>query len=317
MPSNLDVGVLASRLEPGIRRAFLEIVKHIQDDFELERIVRLIEQGRMHDFEAELNRYAAELGNKIVASYTLSARAASELVAVSFDGVNVRAVAEMQAMRNRVIRELVDNQIEAVRQVMERGVFEGKNPLEIAREVRRSIGLTARQETAVDNYRRLLVEGEAAALRRQLRDRRFDGRTRVAVRGGNTLSPEEIERMVARYRSRYIDYRARVIARTEGLSAAHGGSYQMWNQAVEAGVLDPRLLVQTWVTSGLPNRRDSHITMHGQRRPFGEAFVSGAGNHLRYPGDLAAPLSETAQCACAFTVRMAPSIEAAARMLAA
>jgi hypothetical protein len=311
--SDLDVSVIMARLEPRFRRVFLEIVKRIQNDYEVERLVRLIETGRMHEFEAGLERYAVELGNQIVAGYTLSAKAASELVGVSFNGVNIRAVAEMQAMRHRVIRELVGSQIEAVRQTMNRGVSAGLNPVEIAREVRRSIGLTARQEQWVQNYRQLLEAGESDALRRQLRDRRFDR----SVRRSTALTPDEIERMVQRYRERAIAYRARVIARTEALSAAHGGTYQMWNQAVSDGVIDSRLIVQRWVTSGLPNRRDSHITMHGQRRPFGVAFTSGAGVSLRYPGDLAAPLSETAQCACAFTVRIAPSIEVAQQMLAA
>jgi len=291
----------------------LEIIKRIQNDYEVERLVRLIETGRMHEFEAGLEHYAVELGNQIVAGYTLSAKAASALVGVSFNGVNIRAVAEMQAMRHRVIRELVGSQIEAIRQTMNRGVSAGLNPVEIAREVRQSIGLTARQEQWVQNYRQLLEAGEADALRRQLRDRRFDR----SVRRSTALTPDEIERMVQRYRERAIAYRARVIARTEALSAAHGGTYQMWNQAVSDGVIDSRLIVQRWVTSGLPNRRDSHITMHGQRRPFGVAFTSGAGVSLRYPGDLAAPLSETAQCACAFTVRIAPSIEVAQQMLAA
>lgn len=46
------------------------------------------------------------------------------------------------------------------------------------------------------------------------------------------------------------------------------------------------------------NSRESHMDMHLQRRRQGEAFISGAGNELRYPGDRAAPIEEWINCQC-------------------
>jgi hypothetical protein len=298
-------------------RAFLELVSSLRSEFEVDRLVDLVRYGRVHEFEAAIARHAATLGNTVVAGYLMSAETAARLVQVSFDGVNARAVIEMQAMRYRVIREMTNQQIQVIRQVLERGVVEGLNPIDVARGLRGSIGLTARQEAWVDNYRRLLEQGELDALSRRLRDRRSDRRVRRVIRGGESLTPAEVERMVDRYRERAITYRARNIARTEALAAAHAGSNQMWEQAVALGDVDPGLLVRTWVTSGLPNRRDHHVSMHGQRRPFGVPFVSGQGNLINHPGDSSAPLSETVSCACAVTTRIAPSIEAARAMIAA
>lgn len=315
--NELDVALLVTRLEPRILRAFLEVVGQLKSEFEIERLLELVRAGRMHEFEAAIIRHAASLGNAVVAGYMSSARTAAGLVQVAFDGVNARAVIEMQMMRNRVIREMANQQIEVVRQVMTRGVTLGTNPLDIARDLRESIGLTARQESWVENYRRLLEQGESEALSRRLRDRRSDQRVRRASRGGEALTPAEVERMVSRYRERAVTYRARNIARTEALAAAHAGTDQMWDQAVSTGEINPRLLVRRWVTSGLPNRRDHHITMHGQKRPYGVMFVSGLRNSLKHPGDLSAPLSETASCACALTTRIASSVEAALSALAA
>ena len=73
---------------------------------------------------------------------------------------------------------------------------------------------------------------------------------------------------------------------------------EMWQQAIDAGVVDAADVVGVWWTATDERVRPSHSFMHQQERPFGEPFVSGNGNNLRFPGDPAAPASDTINCRC-------------------
>lgn len=134
----------------------------------------------------------------------------------------------------------------------------------------RSIGLTLRQLEAVANYRRALEQGSMDALTRELRDRRFDRTVRRAMADDRPLSRDQIERMVARYRQRFIGYRAEAIARTEALRAVHEGADEAYRQASERGDLDASALVCTWHHHApQANPRPRHQEMDGQERAFG------------------------------------------------
>lgn len=52
-----------------------------------------------------------------------------------------------------------------------------------------------------------------------------------------------------------------------------------------------------WRSRGDAKVRESHATAHGQEKDVGEAFTVG-GSTMRYPGDPAAPIRETARCRC-------------------
>ena len=73
------------------------------------------------------------------------------------------------------------------------------------------------QQIAAINYRRLLENNSAEALRRQARDKRFDQSVRRAIENKTPLRAEQIDRMVARYADRLVKQRAATIARTEAL----------------------------------------------------------------------------------------------------
>lgn len=225
-------------------------------------------------------------------------------VNVNFDALNERAIQEMSQNKLRLVRQFSDQQRLSTREALEAGVRRGINPRDMAREFKNSIGLTQRQVQAVNNYRDMLIRGDREALRRELRDKRFDRTVDRAIRSGKPLSEEQIDRMVTRYRQKYLKYRAETIARTEALRAVHAGSDEMYAQAVENGTLQANALIQTWKTaSNKSNVRDSHKYMHNQKRGIGESFVSGKGNLLRYPGDPNAPGADTVQCRCAKTTR--------------
>ena len=155
------------------------------------------------------------------------------------------------------------------------------------------------------NYRRLLgrvSEGDSEALTRQLRDRRFDPTVRRAVAAREPLSQAQIDRMVERYRARYVKYRAEVIGRTEALRAVHAGNDEAYRQAIDGGAIDLDELQRTWVTARDERVRPTHRVAGGQVRGINEPFIVG-GAQLRYPGDPRGPAKETIQCRCALTTR--------------
>lgn len=86
------------------------------------------------------------------------------------------------------------------------------------------------------------------------------------------------------------DKRARVIARSEAVSASNCGSIAFMRSTGE--VADKR-----WLNHVDARTRESHLTAGGQTVPIGAKFVVG-GALLDHPGDPNGPPSETIQCRC-------------------
>jgi uncharacterized protein with gpF-like domain len=110
--------------------------------------------------------------------------------------------------------------------------------------------------------------------------------------------------MVKRYAERMVKYRAEVIARTEALRSVHQGTEEMYRQAIANGDLTAEALSREWNTAKDERVRESHAPMNGQVQPFGQPFISGAGNSLNYPGDPEAPAEEVIQCRCVVGTRI-------------
>lgn len=289
----------------------MEAVRAIASHHTLAEIADLLGEGRVTDALDELEAAARRLAGRVNQSFVEAAQRAADFmngaltVTISFNEVNERAVAIMQRNRLRLVTAFTAEQQRATRAALEAGVRDGVNPREMARRFRASIGLTERQQQAVDNYRRLLTQGRAEALARELRDRRFDPTIGRAVRGEIELTDAQINRMVGRYRERFLQYRAETIARTESLRAVNEGTREMYEQAFEDGVLRPDEVKRTWVTAGDERVRTSHVFLDGQSRAPDEPFESGIAQ-LMFPGDPSAPPEETVNCRCALATRLEP-----------
>lgn len=303
------IEALIATVAERFRRRFIQTLAQIQDRNTLLEIKRLLSAGNISAALAEVELASIAVGGLYSEAFVYSGDEAARFIAdklnvlVTFDRVNARAVAKMQANQLRLVTGFTAQQTAATRAALLSGIERGINPLDMAREFRSSIGLTPNQVQIVNNYRRALEGRSANALERQLRDRRFDPTVRRAVEGGRPLSADQIDRMVDRYRERWVQYRSRVIARTEALRSVHEGTQEMYQQAIDNGRLERDSVIQTWKTSGRSNVRDSHSAMEGQQVPVGEPFISGLGNPLMFPGDPAAPAEDSIQCVCAVTTR--------------
>lgn len=297
------------------RRMMLEwlgAMAAVKGDLTITEVTALLESGNTAEALRYIDRAVTGWFNRAwVPAFNESASAAALFlqeatgVPIVLDQItNMKAVNAIQANGLRLVRGFSTQQTEAAMQAIQRSFTTGANPIATARAFRDSIGLTARQEQAVQNYRIALEERPRASLGRALRDRRFDSTVRRAAESGEALPADKIDRMVGRYRERMLRYRSETIARTESLRSVHQGQFRMYEQAIDEGRIQPQQMEREWNTAVDERVRESHSMMHGQKTTMDEPFISGLGNALMYPGDPGAPAEDTVQCRCAVGTRI-------------
>lgn len=297
--------------EPTLAAAFARMIISIKSKLTLEEIAKAIEGGNWEKALDEALKAVPLLGEAYQDSFIAAARDTATFlgknlgeIQLVFDQTNFSAINAMQRNMLRLVKGFSESQRELVRQIILDGIQRGLNPRDVARNFRNSIGLTPFQERAVWNYQRALQELDPIALRRMLRDRRFDRTLQAALDADRPLTPEQISKMVERYRARMLAMRAETIARTEALRSTHEGVQEMYDQAIARGDLSPDSLSREWNTAGDERVRSSHAQMHGQVQPYGVPFVSGLGNELHYPGDPNAPAEDVINCRCSVGTRI-------------
>jgi hypothetical protein len=306
---------LLDQQEARIATILRTAINSLKDEIDLDELATLLEQGRVNEAIDKLQYAADQLGAASNVAFVTAGQSAADwmqnagVARIAFDQVNLLAVAQMQAARLELIREFTNEQRKATSMALISGVEAGTNPRAAARNFRDSIGLTTNQWGHVASYRAALervgVDDQAAenALGRALRDGRGDKQIRAAARANRKLAAEKIDWLVARYTARYVKHRAEVIGRTEALRAVNQGNEEAFRQAIAAGTIRAEQLERTWRTRLDTRERKTHRFLNGQKRGWGEVWVTENGT-LRYPGDPEAPASETIQCRCAILTRI-------------
>jgi len=300
---------LLDKQEATIRTAFRDFIATVKSDKVIAQIADLLESNNLDAALRLVDTYAVRLSSSLADVFTAAAtaeveeaaRKLSPMVALSFDASHPRAADLMRRNRLTFIRDFSQEQRRATTAALSQAFREGTGPREAARAFRDSIGLTERQQGAVQNYGRLLRAGSTEALDRELRDRRFDPTVRRAARTGEPLSTKQIDAMVDRYLARTLMMRSETIARTESVRVTSIARREGFAQAMEDAGLRPGEVVRVWNSTQDARTRDSHAAMDGQQVGFDEPFVSGDGNRIMAPGDPQAPASETIGCRCVVT----------------
>jgi hypothetical protein len=322
-----DMRRLLTLTEGRIRRAWLAMVEHLREENSVAAIAgRIYHLDPLAGLDLAIGKFTAEEHAAYIAAGQRTARwlngefrkaSVVNKKLAAFDPVDPHSVRWARENSLDKLRELTDDQRGAIREILTAGARSGDNPLVMAREIRDSIGLTQQQAAIVENYRRQL-EGRqfGAAIQRELSDGRFDRTIAAAARDARGLTAAQIDAMVERYRQNWVAFRAETIARTEGLRVAHQGTEELYRQAIASGDIEASQIERTWNHSpskgqgrkgkgkGKGGPRSFHVSMDGQIRGYGEAFVSGLGAELRFPGDPEASAEETANCRCALSTRL-------------
>lgn len=149
-------------------------------------------------------------------------------VAMSFDKADPRAVAWARLRGSRLIAQITDEQMTAVRQIISNAIANGVTVPQAAMQIRDVVGLHDRWQRAVDNafqrdYDRLVGEGVKPA--------------RATV-----LAHDKAQK----YRLKLIRARALNIARTEVMAAQNYGTYLGWIEAGEKGLLNLSITKKEW-----------------------------------------------------------------------
>lgn len=217
---------------------------------------------------------------------------------VDFDLINPaqrRHIAEYALDR---IVEITDAQREAIRQaIADQSVMQGIGPLDVARTIRQSIGLTTYQRSVVASYRVQLEQLDPRALERELRDKRYDRTIRAAIEQNTPLSTEQVDAMTDAYHRKMLALRAQTIARTEALRAT---SYGGLARAQEVMDRHPELdVTKRWLATDDNRTRDTHRDLNGKEVDgMTSHFVTSAGNTLRWPLDEQGVAEEVINCRC-------------------
>ena len=199
---------------------------------------------------------------------------------VAFDTLSPSVIRGIQTLNDRALQTLSTEVRETVRHVVEQGLRDGVGVRTIARNLRDVIGLAPNQTDAVANFRRMLEEGDAEALTRQLRDRRFDGTLRRAF-AGDGLGPKQIDSMVSAYQRRFVAFNAETNARTVAMDAQKLGQHLAYADAVSRGDMNGATLTKRWSGTLDDRERDTHLAMEGETVPW-DAYYS---NGQMQPGD--------------------------------
>lgn len=313
-PDLEELDRLIAEQEASVKRAFQNFVRTVgRDGPVLSAIIAKLENRDVDGALRIVNSYVAVMGNVLPAvSHAVGAATAAELarlvpnvsVGISFDPSFPRAAEIIRANRLQFVNGFTAQQRAATIQALGRAYQAGKGTTATARAFRDSIGLTPSQETAVDNYRKLLEKGSRDALDRALRDRRFDRAVVNAIENEKPLTAAQIDRMVDRYRSNFVAMRAETIARTEGVRATSQAREESLDQMIAQTGISVASVIRIWNSLHDQRVRHWHETMDKQERPRNEPFQDGLGNQLMYPGDPSAPAETVINCRCGTTFRI-------------
>lgn len=190
--------------------------------------------------------------------------------------------------------EMADASLDRVQDIA--GRSERWTQARVIRDVRRAIQLNDHDVTAIEKYDRDLRTGDRAALRRALRDKRFD-RT---ARAGPVTDAVKRRKMVERYTERMIKHRAAMIARSAGAEAEAVTENAHWTDRAEAGDQDALKVRKFWGNRGDGKVRDSHVdvvTDYPDGLPLDGVFTTRYGT-MRFPHDPQGSIRDRAGCRC-------------------
>lgn len=307
--SERDIKKLLALVEKHLGTSWLDISDWLRSQNSLDAIEsRLLAgdyAGLVQEVESAAARFAAETHSQFVragqaGSEWLDSQPALADKLIRFDAVNDRAVLAARRNEYELIQGLTAETRQTIRQVVVDGQRAGLNPRTIARDIRDSITLTPNQAQHVANYRRALEQGDwSNALGRELSSGQTDRTVRRLARDGGSMTEQQIDQAVERYRQNYVTYRAETIARTEGSRNVHAGLREGMQQAIDRGDVKADQVLREWIhgPSRLHSRAD-HVAMDGVQVRWDEPFVFSDGTRKMHPCDGNGGAKHDAGCTC-------------------
>lgn len=314
---------LLETFEPQLAAAFRSAVDDISSNAEIGRIVSRLEAGDIDGAIRAVHLDPAAflaLQRAVADAYIAGGAAtvgslpvlqgANGRVVIRFDPGVPRAAAWLSQHPVALVTRITADQELGLRSALVDGLQRGDNPRTTALDVigrinrqtgRREggvIGLTSQQTGFVSNARAELLSGDPTLLRaymeRTRRDKRFDRTVFKAIRDGEAIPRETVNRMVGRYSDSLLQLRGETVARTESLAALNASTREAYEQAIENGAIRRQDVRKVWRSAGDARVRDSHAALNGESVGIDERFSNG----MLHPHEAGAPAEEVINCRC-------------------
>lgn len=313
------------KLEPRVRRAFLEAISNARRSIDLNDLIDALQRQDL-DRAVEILRIRDQvlypLSESVRSAYIAGGLLAGEKLPITLRtsfgfGSNPRAEEAVQQITGSLIEGIQEDSLAMTRNVIEAGVRDGIPVANLARQITGTgrqreggyLGLAARDADSIVKGRAKLLSGERTLMREYLRleqrNKRFDGRIKKAIGEGRKLTVSEVDEIIAAHRTKALGLRGRRIARTETLNATRAGQHEGFSQLAET--LGTDRIEVTWKATPDGRTREHHMALGGTSVTFGENFISPeTGARLAHPGDVSqgAEAEDIVQCRCAAVYRI-------------
>jgi len=304
---------IADKYDTKIRREIVAAWATMKSSVKISELASLIEQGApdylifqalgVDSWKAQMGSTLDQLSNAAVEAGTATVQQVSDGITgfprlnVYFDRNSPVMVEQLREQAAQLVTAISDDVKLNIRErLADMAAGAEGTPVSAARAMRDMIGLTQRQQQAVDNYRNYLLNGDPRAYARNI----GGGAERIigaAFRDG-TMTAAKADKLVEAYRQRSLQSRATIIGQTESFRAANAGAHESWKQVAEASGIDPDQIRRFWVATNDSHTREAHreipeINDKGVR--IDQPFKSPLGP-IMYPGDPDAVPANTINC---------------------
>ena len=311
MPIEDQIDDLVESFDARFQEAMRDIIKRLQEKLTHEQLVFLLESGDIAAIE-EAYRDTFDVINSgltpvfeeesLSAGLFLIGLIPAAFGSPSFSLTRPETASVIRDTQMRMVDSMTQTTLQGIRLMARQPTtdYEGQ-----ARRFIAGVGLSDRNAQAIINYENALRNNSSVAIRRALRDKKFDERVLRAIRGGSPLSEDQIQMMVSRYREKMTEHRIKLIAFNEKWAAFNAGYDAALNQAIDEGFIEEGGIRRFWIHRGDSNVRAAHMAIP-RNNPKGvgpkQAFTSPLGP-IRFPHDPQASLSNTAGCRCIIQVK--------------
>lgn len=262
---------ISDRLDPEVRDAFLQAVEDVRATVDLSALESAVRSGDVRlvqtllgaeRLKQALGAETADLRSLLTRAYGATGEASGEALAAAlgvdftFDFRDPLSIQYARTHTGTLIKWITDDQLLAVRGIMDRAQVEGIPPRKAARYVHQIVGIRQDWAGAPLNLRQEILDGHAAAATSRRLDAALKAEIRSRIRRG-TVTEEWLDKVQERYAHSLRRRRALDIARTETLRASNAGQRQSWRDAQRKRVI-PDTARRFWVVTPDERLRETH-----------------------------------------------------------
>lgn len=233
---------------------------------------------------------------------------------IRFDTRNPRAEGWLREHSSQLVTGIIDDQRAAIQGELVKGLAAGQNPTQTSLNVigrinratgRRDggiIGLSGPQTDYLATARAELLSGDPKQmenyLERKLRDKRFDGAVRAAIKSGKPLTVEATDKVAGRYADKMLKYRGDVIGKEETFNAIAASKDEAFAQAIGTGKVNAAFVKKRWKHFPNTNPRHWHESLNNVEVPYDGLFTLSDGTQMRFAHDPKGGARNNLGCHC-------------------